>query len=729
MASPNDLRQPLPDARIPNFNSTSTVKAPGALEVQGGAKAGVVGILGELLPQIVEGSDLVLKKDISQSLNDAVDQVNAEYGVDGRLFGQDVTDPNQLNNEEIQRASETISDIHEGYKSGRVADSHYWARLDSIARQLRTRYPGHREFIDQKIASIVGSTPSNRLREELAAEAKAKANNGAERDPFVQGNNAIIKEYVSNGLIDQVIPGWQDKVAGGQWDTWEVGRLLRAHKGRFSAIDNAKTELSFLEAQGQFDQKKAYETLNLELANNYMTATTAAFKPALDAQISLAKQVDGYLTLNRPINESEQLQLKQALAQYRIQTMKGFDALMVRDNGGWSYSTKLTVEQKRAAREELDQRIQLFEDVAAKPTLGMLHQLKDYMDNFQTSDSLALLQNDPAVRELSAMKMLPQSVQDTYLVTSGVYNEFTTNSLKGVYTDILRNKYDNFAASLAARTATVRNDPNTTDKEKNLQLKQVAEATSKSAMEIITSDQTPPDVLDKTIRGMFGADNNNYLRMFTDPDMKRGFYYQMVNPEVAKRMYELRTTNPEYWDLYKNWTENSFISLFKQHANEIKSAYANRAYVDMSFDGKHFDLTVRDTAKTTSSVPVDMWRKAVGLGGLEAAAEAKFTANASTAVRSMNTAIDGLSAVYSAEGSGDIRKKIVKVLTEDLGIDPNAKFEGSNTDQAFIGLGNLFLNAVEGIGAKTKKKIKKIESFLPDGGVPPDQNKTYQLVE
>jgi muramidase (phage lysozyme) len=75
-----------------------------------------------------------------------------------------------------RQATQEISQLNrltQAYNAGNLSDSYYDAQLVSVAKQLRAKYPGFRDEVDQAISQITGIQPANALRSSLVRDIQA----------------------------------------------------------------------------------------------------------------------------------------------------------------------------------------------------------------------------------------------------------------------------------------------------------------------------------------------------------------------------------------------------------------------------------------------------------------------------------------------------------------------------------------------------------------------------
>lgn len=61
----------------------------------------------------------------------------------------------------IDAGLDKVDAVHSALINGKINDTYYTQRLNSVAVDLRTKYPGYREYIDQRISETTGVNPAN----------------------------------------------------------------------------------------------------------------------------------------------------------------------------------------------------------------------------------------------------------------------------------------------------------------------------------------------------------------------------------------------------------------------------------------------------------------------------------------------------------------------------------------------------------------------------------------
>ena len=175
---------------VPNPNS-STPKWGGDSKPLSDVKADTstataISGFGDAFKTTVEGVDQIFKSVID---DDVWNKVNSER----EQYTNDLEAANAAANPKFKSARSTeqnvpsdldksinyLDSIKNGMEQGKVNDTYYKSRLTAIVKDLRSTYPGYREYIDKKVSSITGFDPANSLVSDLLADINtlASANN------------------------------------------------------------------------------------------------------------------------------------------------------------------------------------------------------------------------------------------------------------------------------------------------------------------------------------------------------------------------------------------------------------------------------------------------------------------------------------------------------------------------------------------------------------------------
>ncbi len=165
--------------------------------------------VGDVFKAGVGAGDTYVKKDIENEIYAAVDSERDNYtssltksDIDTALNtrtddtkGQPLTLVAQ--NEEklpsdVQKIGQYAENIKAGYEAGNYGKTYYDGRLLSIAKSMRAKYPGYRDYIDQQISQVTGINPANQyindIRSDLHNASQAAKTEANKIDTLVRQN-------------------------------------------------------------------------------------------------------------------------------------------------------------------------------------------------------------------------------------------------------------------------------------------------------------------------------------------------------------------------------------------------------------------------------------------------------------------------------------------------------------------------------------------------------------
>jgi hypothetical protein len=70
----------------------------------------------------------------------------------------------------VARVGETAAVLQNAMESGKLSETYYYGRLNALAKDMRARYPGYRDFIDSELGRITGVHPANQYIRSLLAD-------------------------------------------------------------------------------------------------------------------------------------------------------------------------------------------------------------------------------------------------------------------------------------------------------------------------------------------------------------------------------------------------------------------------------------------------------------------------------------------------------------------------------------------------------------------------------
>lgn len=691
-----DIRVDLPGSEKdqPKFMYSSQVDAPGALKVAAKKSnfASVVDGVAALGDGIIKATDAIIKSQINDEVTGAVDQVREEYAVNGDLYGgRDITN-NPQTTPEIEKQLKYAKEIHQGYMAGTIKDSNYWARLDSISRQLRTRYPGHREYIDDKLSSMVGGTPANRLREQLAEEARALARNSGEQSPLEKIQWSSIKDGQEKGINDQIDPNWQQKIQDGTLDVQDFVSKI----GAFNYL-RTQTQVKHDQIANAKEETELNKTVAVETAQQEVTIGVNS----LFLRAASAGGV-GYNEMFKEIHKMEQEgrlpkdgpALEGMLAKVNAMKMAVKAGVSQIIDGEWAnhpgqkYSNYMDQTTRDKITNDALFRVQILEDALTGKGTGLIDRLESSINYTTKGDTKRLLESDNNFRMMAAAEGV---VGKEGLAILFQHNPTFAGSVAETLSDaILGDLVTGRSDSVVRTIRSVRDRTGAGSKE----LTQSVGYLKARLLEYLQSDSANPEGFRNIATALFN-DKENLLTMLSPQDAAL-VLGQLTTPAMTKRMQEMTTYDPQIKKQYDKWATSGFLWINQAAIQTVKDTKVNRKYIDIEFDPK----TLQFRTVTRGSLNPSDYNPADPLAQVQNAGEMIFNQQSRQAIADLNLAIKNFEPYAKASGveMGELLERAMAIN----GVDMKAPYEGPAVPN-LLELGQMLGNAVRRVFTDDKK--------------------------
>lgn len=270
---------------------------------------------------------------------------------------------------EIQDQAKKQTLLKDAIMSGKVSHTTYSMMLDASARQLRAKYPGFREEIDNIYQDMTGSIPANKVIADLFSKAENKGDkeeteyrhqlhkaqeNGTPEFVMAQNNGiklslADLTRYNTNAMARNA----------------EVDR-----QSKLLSVDKAKSEAGFRQA----------DTLARTVLFGGLDSSTSAMMNVSNVDVD---QVNKTLTRitndtanNKAPSAADTTQLVEQVNKAVISLDKNFNDEMNkvrydRDNKPYRLSEILNAEQRKAYQSEFKERVSAWADPLIKGDRSM----------------------------------------------------------------------------------------------------------------------------------------------------------------------------------------------------------------------------------------------------------------------------------------------------------------------------------------------------------------------
>lgn len=602
-----------------------------------------------------EARQKVEAANVAQSITDSI--VGGTEGTSATVEESSLvkpTVPDPATNNDIQRVGITGKKITQAYAEGKISASQYWSQMDAMVKQARARYPAYADQIERQVTSALGHRPAAAAIEAQRAEWKSTL---AEKNEDDKKFNTFVDTNIEYLPPDYFIR----QNAGQPYTKIETRAYVQERQQDKLAVTLKKDKLSLAKEQGNLTEEQAVGTALDEVTgftNRVLLDTTETSKNFTDL-MNKARTNPGSFT------PDDQMALRQAFSQLKFKVQEGVQNILEKpwNDGQTTYYNAIKSPEKiKHIQETALNRINYYEKLINDKEYGVLNAdvtrtkaLKDEANRKVIESSDQLRMHD-AIKTLGGQAQLdeylltPQGIKSKSVIAKQLQNVSLAKAMSGESTSLKRDMQDSDHTNITKAERSRLNYDQINDRVK-----------------ILTDPKTAPQILLNTANSLFGQENSDFLSNIK-PEQRTDIYTRLASPEVTKAMLKAKDADPKAWSQYKQWTLDSFGSLFRQTANTIQEGVTMRPNIKIDYDSdaKRFNVTSSSERKSD-------WRNP--LAGALRAVENKFTDNVDSTVQEFNRQIAVLEPILKADGQ-DISKELLG-LFNGMGIDTMAPKEAS----------------------------------------------------
>lgn len=467
--------------------------------------------------------------------------------------------------------------LTDAYKAGKLGDTAYYAQLESLTRQIRARYPGYRDQVDNMIQTVAGVTPANALRKSVLSDIQS-SQSATDKEKDKQWS--FVKENLQYLTPDQI-----KQVSSGQVDFPGLLQTIAGRKSEEFAFQSQKLQLETQAAKGKANADDAAKVAT-DGIGGMMTRmwqdSTSGMKDLNDRLLKAQQSGAALSPQDLQQFKGQFLQLKTA-AQQKIQ-----ESLYTPGPSGHSLASIMGNDK---AQEVMKTQMARFDDVEKMITDGNYGAIainKNFADASTDQRTRVMLEQNNALANLAAVgnikgapAWLPSIASDP---TTGFMKNTTKALNQAMQLDLANPQSSTPVDEMARKISTGQVD------------KGVAKSWFNGIVNGLSNPAAPPEITGSYAKKLF-QDSPNFLSHFVREEQSQVFN-QLVKPEVTQRMQELGKSNPDLWRSYSTWAKNNFGLVFKQSIDDINGV-SDRAWMDVKFDPKANQFVVTPTEEGT----------------------------------------------------------------------------------------------------------------------------------
>lgn len=467
---------------------------------------------------------------------------------------------------ELENLPRTLGTLSNARANGKMSQTFYYQRLNSLAQDIRSRYPlGYREYIDTEIAKVTGVDPANAYMSSLMADINASV--GAARDSRSKvitdisqavekgydGAHRIRARFVAGEIPETAVYEYINKFA---YFDYQNKERQREREESSANLTQAK-ELTIRHAS-QEAAEQAYKML-------YVVEATGGQRFRDLMELSKSGQISGpdALELGKHMSLLENRYVEAMNQWFMKRDSKGNSPLML--VGGNTEANKVIEGGKLIFQ-------QMIKSINDKD-FGAINFAKRAVDVAVSEKGLQMV-NDKDLREfmllMGVMQQYPNSLSARFFEERLTKQPGLSNGIKVFL--------DKELMTMITQPGAVTGQVNTLNQSiQNIVDKGVT--TMPEAFEGVVqlidnkeyglvSEKTPIQAKINIAKAFFHPDNRGVLSRFEkesrDPATGRtingqfSFYDRAASPDVTRTMWELGKQDKNLWLMYKDWAEQTF---------------------------------------------------------------------------------------------------------------------------------------------------------------------------
>lgn len=689
------LNVDLPDRDLTNYSAFSR----GFTEHS--KTANLVGLGTSLLEGGIKIADETIKNVLSSQVTEETEKIRDSYGPGSSSV---INSTNTRTPLEVQKAGEELDALHTAYRTGKLKDSHYYARLDVVVRNFKSRYPGYKDLVDNKVQEITGVNPANALLSSLRSEARA----GADDEDSPTKRMMKLEERASfdgNLPEDYFLRRQQGK-------PYQVDELLNAisiRQRQKANLDLAKSEMSFAKERNEEIGSKA-QNIALKAIGNEVDNTLRSINSVNGT--SYEAYMEGLRTNiknGRKLSSQEQTQLRAVTGQLDEQIKKTvFNRLYTADSQGVILADHMTPNEIKEVEDRSLARFKHVTDAYANADYGLMGANASALQVQSVSDRETFLGSEN-IRKVKALNDLgvPQVTIDRFLLEDVELSTALQRDIKNVnLIDLISNNPEG-AKSLSKTFEKLEQDPD---------LKNTNKATLYRALtkKLVAFAADPESVgsagFDDALQTIYGQGNQNLLSLFNSEDATKVWRdatdINLINKVMADGTEEQKS-------MTIRWLESNAMTLNKYAFDVAQNIITNRAGLELTYDFKNPLLIL--TPKQ---------RRAEGLTPFVEATsneiEKQYFKSANKAIEQINSSLFPLKSAYKKLGytQDQINDRIASMM-QGAGMNFNAERGKPEQETLFTNIGLAMKRAAKGLDTLGNPVGSGILSSIADQVVVP----------
>lgn len=480
----------------------------------------------------------------------------------------------------------------------RINDTLYSANLASSASELRAKWPGYKDYIDQKFSEYSGFNPANAYYKNLMQDINTLA---ARTNKDKNGAQAIINDAVRTGDVDGADKIWALHKAGKMSDEEAISKIYEARSAK-SAVTAA--EAARVARKGDRDDTAAVAVRDFTKEIGDKVTRDMGLIQFGTGSTTLQGAVQWFTKMSNDPSSADPKQVQANVtalnAWYDKLYNDGLARATERDSSGQTYATRMGGINR--VKEELEGNlsgIKQYVTSVNNKEWGLGTFLQRQLMAQSQQDQRDLL-NDPTMRKTKAFSDAFPTFADTFVkagLTGNVpekmntyFNEFRIGAAS--QPDILTGKVNTMTKDFADIDKKAAENPKLITPQDVAKLKNEVFNIPKTIGDPKLTGSEGLTIKANIARHAFDPSNIGILQGikmdYIDPDTKRyipgkySAFTRMTSPDITNGMDAVRKgtqDGPQIWENYKTWTQTEFQKLFREDAANLNALNESRLHI------------------------------------------------------------------------------------------------------------------------------------------------------
>jgi muramidase (phage lysozyme) len=642
---------PLPEENPPNFLGYSKGRDPDL------SSATLIKTAGHAIEQGVKASEEYFDTKTKEEARERLEPIrDAFLGMAEPPKGlvQDSNAPNDL----VKR-SERLTGLTRAMEAGTVPKSHYWMLMDSEVRQLKQRYPGHKDNIDRHVQSLVGTNPANRAVELLFAEARA----GKEETQYQKAEKQL--RDLGGG-----VPMEAAKQAG---KPWSIGQI----HGEIALIQRDKAE-SEIRRQGVADAKAKNE-LQIQDVRRLAQADLGRVidKAIRDMQTGTGQT---YASIQDEISRKvasgsyspqDQEAIRVSFGQLRQQVLSVLTNERMKTNDqGFSWNEVVKAGDMDEIIKGEMKKLDLLEDALLNKDLGYQGANAAQIEATKKADVRTLLEHP----QHGGIHRQFQALKELYGVNWTQLQVFQDSTKIDAVTKALKDNTILNSVTGSRPGHTLKTDLEEKSKLSGFSKSSYNNAIITDSLSILGNKNAPTQAIANKIDFLF-SDGDLLLHKGKDGKLSprfenpQGVYLKLAtDPRVIENVAKIKDTNPEQYQKFRNFVLSNFAPMMELNSQAARNVVLHSDNHSLTFDPVNYQFRL-DPKPGRDQIEPQVIRPA------------------ENSIRQINTTLAAIRPLIEAE-KGDVKAELQKFV-DTLQIDTNKTHRGSGLTNLWEGAMNM----------------------------------------